>query len=71
MSEQEANSQDQVSDSPAPEVQADRGGMSALNKAVITAVVLLGIVLLIQFTGGDEADLPVATTGLSAVSGAG
>ena len=71
MSEQEVNSQDELNESPAPEVKTDEGGMSALNKAVITAVVLLGIVVLIQFMGGDEAAPPVATTDLSAASGAG
>ena len=69
MSEQEAKSQDQVKESPAEETQAEKGGISALNKAVIAALILLGVVLLIQFTGGDEADLPVATTNSPAVAG--
>ncbi len=69
MSEQEAKSQDQVNESPVEETQAETAGISALNKAVIAALILLGVVLLIQFTGGDEADLPVATTSSPAVAG--
>lgn len=69
MSEQEAKSQDQVNESPVEETQAEKAGISALNKAVIAALILLGVVLLIQFTGGDEADLPVATTSSPAVAG--
>ena len=59
MSEQEVGSQDQVNEPATP---AEKSGMSALNKAVIAALLLLGIVLLVQLNLGDEPDRPVAAT---------
>jgi enamine deaminase RidA (YjgF/YER057c/UK114 family) len=66
MSEQEVGSQDQVNEPATPAIQAEKSGMSALNKAVIAALLLLGIVLLVQLNLGDEPDRPVAATSLSA-----
>lgn len=66
MSEQEVDSQDQVNEPATPAIQAEKSGMSALNKAVIAALLLLGIVLLVQLNLGDEPDRPVAATSLSA-----
>ena len=66
MSEQEVGSQDQVTEPATPAIQAEKSGMSALNKAVIAALLLLGIVLLVQLNLGDEPDRPVAATSLSA-----
>ena len=66
MSEQEVGSQDQVNEPETPATQAEKSGMSALNKAVIAAFLLLGIVLLVQLNLGDEPDRPVAATSLSA-----
>lgn len=66
MSEQEVSSQDQVNEPETPETQGKTSGMSALNKAVIAALVLLGIVLLVQFNLDDEPDMLVAATSLSA-----
>ena len=66
MSEQEVGSQDQVNEPETPATQAEKSGMSALNKAVIAALLLLGIVLLVQLNLGDEPDRPVAATSLSA-----
>ena len=66
MSEQEVGSQDQVNEPETPAIQAEKSGMSALNKAVIAALLLLGIVLLVQLNLGDEPDRPVAATSLSA-----
>ncbi|MEJ6679975.1 MAG: Rid family hydrolase [OM182 bacterium] len=70
MSEQEVSSQDQVNEPEIPETQAEKSGMSGLNKAVITALVLLGVVLLVQLNLGDEPDMPVAATPLSAAENA-
>ena len=53
MSEQEVGSQDQVNEPETPATQAEKSGMSALNKAVIAALLLLGIVLLVQLNLGD------------------
>lgn len=66
MSEQEVGSQDQVNEPETPATQAEKSGMSALNKAVIAALLLLGIVLLVQLNLGDEPDRPVAATSPSA-----
>ena len=66
MSEQEVGSQDQENEPATPAIQAEKSGMSALNKAVIAALLLLGIVLLVQLNLGDEPDRPVAATSLSA-----
>ncbi|MEJ6678735.1 MAG: hypothetical protein QNL34_01215, partial [OM182 bacterium] len=66
MSEQEVGSQDQVTEPATPAIQAEKSGMSALNKAVVAALLLLGIVLLVQLNLGDEPDRPVAATSLSA-----
>jgi len=66
MSEQEVDSQDQVNEPETPATPAERSGMSALNKAVIAALLLLGIVLLVQLNLGDEPDMPVAATSPSA-----
>ena len=66
MSEQEVGSQDQVNEPATPAIQAEKSGMSALNKAVIAALLLLGVVLLVQLNLGDEPDRPVAATSLSA-----
>ena len=66
MSEQEVGSQDQVNEPATPAIQAEKSGMSAPNKAVIVALLLLGIVLLVQLNLGDEPDRPVAATSLSA-----
>ena len=66
MSEQEVGSQDQVNEPATPAIQAEKSGMSALNKAVIAALLLLGIVLLVQLNLGDEPDMPVAASSLSA-----
>ena len=66
MSEQEVGSRDQVNEPATPAIQAEKSGMSALNKAVIAALLLLGIVLLVQLNLGDEPDRPVAATSLSA-----
>jgi len=66
MSEQEVGSQDQVNEPETPATQAEKSGMSALNKAVIAALLLLGIVLLVQLNLGDEHDRPVAATSPSA-----
>ena len=66
MSEQEVGSQDQVNEPATPAIQAEKSGMSAPNKAVIVALLLLGIVLLVQLNLGDEPDRPVAATLLSA-----
>ena len=66
MSEQEVGAQDQVNEPATPAIQAEKSGMSALNKAVIAALLLLGIVLLVQLNLGDEPDRPVAATSLSA-----
>ena len=66
MSEQEVGSQDQVNEPATPAIQAEKSGMSALNKAFIAALLLLGIVLLVQLNLGDEPDRPVAATSLSA-----
>lgn len=66
MSEQEVDSQDQVKEPETPATPAERSGMSALNKAVIAALLLLGIVLLVQLNLGDEPDMPVAATSPSA-----
>ena len=66
MSEQEVGSQDQVNEPATPAIQAEKSGMSALNKAVIAALLLLGIVLLVQLNLGDEPDRPVTATSLSA-----
>ena len=70
MSEQEVGSQDQVNEPATPAIQAEKSGMSALNKAVIAALLLLGIVLLVQLNLGDEPDRPVAATSLSASASA-
>ena len=70
MSEQEVGSQDQVNEPATPAIQAEKSGMSALNKAVIAALLLLGIVLLVQLNLGDEPDRPVAATSLSAFESA-
>ena len=66
MSEQEVGSQDQVNEPATPAIQAEKSGMSALSKAVIAALLLLGVVLLVQLNLGDEPDRPVAATSLSA-----
>ena len=66
MSEQEVDSQDQVNEPATPAIQAEKSGMSALSKAVIAALLLLGVVLLVQLNLGDEPDRPVAATSLSA-----
>lgn len=66
MSEQEVGSQDQVNEPETPKTQAEKSGMSALNKAFIAALLLLGIVLLVQLNLGDEPDMPVAASSLSA-----
>ena len=66
MSEQEVSSQDQVNKPETLETQGKTSGMSALNKAVIAALLLLGIVLLVQLNLGDEPDMPVAATSPSA-----
>jgi len=66
MSEQEVGSQDQANEPATPAIQAEKSGMSAVNKAVIAALLLLGIVLLVQLNLGDEPDRPVAATSLSA-----
>ena len=66
MSEQEVGSQDQINEPETPATQAEKSGMSALNKAVIAALLLLGIVLLVQLNLGDEPDRPVAATSPSA-----
>lgn len=66
MSEQEVSSQDQVNELETPETQGKSSGMSALNKAVIAALVLLGIVLLVQLNLDDEPDMPVAAASLGA-----
>lgn len=70
MSEQEVGSQDQVNEPATPAIQAEKSGMSAPNKAVIVALLLLGIVLLVQLNLGDEPDRPVAATSLSASASA-
>ena len=70
MSEQEVGSQDQVNEPATPAIQAEKSGMSGLNKAVITALVLLGVVLLVQLNLGVEPDMPVAATPLSAAENA-
>lgn len=66
MSEQEVSSQDQVNKPETPEKQGKTSGMSALNKAVIAALVLLGIVLLVQLNLDDEPDMPIAAASLGA-----
>ena len=66
MSEQEVGSQDQVNEPETPKTQAEKSGMSALNKAFIAALLLLGIVLLVQLNLDDEPDMPVAASSLSA-----
>ena len=66
MSEQEVSSQDQVNKPETPEKQGKTSGMSALNKAVIAALVLLGIVLLVQLNLDDEPDMPIAAAPLGA-----
>lgn len=66
MSEQEVSSQDQVNKPETPETQGKTSGMSALNKAVIAALVLLGIVLLVQLNLDDEPDMPIAAAPLGA-----
>ena len=66
MSEQEVGAQDQVNEPATPAIQAEKSGMSALNKAVIAVLLLLGIVLLVQLNLGDEPGRPVAATSLSA-----
>ena len=66
MSEQEVGSQGQVNEPETPATQAEKSGMSALNKVVIAALLLLGIVLLVQLNLGDEPDRPVAATSPSA-----
>ena len=66
MSEHEVGSQDQVNEPATPAIQAEKSGMSALNKAVIAALLLLGVVLLVQLNLGDEPDRPVAATSPSA-----
>ena len=66
MSEQEVDSQDQVNEPETPATPAERSGMSALNKAVIAALVLLGIVLLVQLNLDDEPDMPIAAAPLGA-----
>jgi enamine deaminase RidA (YjgF/YER057c/UK114 family) len=70
MSEQEVGSQDQANEPATPAIQAEKSGMSAVNKAVIAALLLLGIVLLVQLNLGDEPDRPVAATSLSASASA-
>jgi len=66
MSEQEVSSQDQVNKPETLETQGKTSGMSALNKAVIAALVLLGIVLLVQLNLDDEPDMPIAAAPLGA-----
>lgn len=66
MSEQEVSSQDQVNKPETLETQGKNSGMSALNKAVIAALVLLGIVLLVQLNLDDEPDMPIAAAPLGA-----
>jgi enamine deaminase RidA (YjgF/YER057c/UK114 family) len=66
MSEQEVGSQDQVNEPETPATQAEKSGMSAMKKAVIAALLLLGIVLFVQLNLGDEPDRPVTATSLSA-----
>ena len=66
MSEQDVGSPDQVNEPETPKTQAEKSGMSALNKAFIAALLLLGIVLLVQLNLGDEPDMPVAASSLSA-----
>ena len=66
MSEQEVSSQDQVNKPETPETQGKTSGMSALSKAVIAALVLLGIVLLVQLNLDDEPDMPIAAAPLGA-----
>jgi enamine deaminase RidA (YjgF/YER057c/UK114 family) len=70
MSEQEVSSQDQVNKPETPEKQGKTSGMSALNKAVIAALVLLGIVLLVQLNLDDEPDMPIAAASLGAAESA-
>ena len=70
MSEQEVSSQDQVNEPETPETQGKASGMSALNKAVIAALFLLGIVLLVQLNLDDEPDMPITATSLSAAESA-
>ena len=70
MSEQEVSSQDQVNKPETPEKQGKTSGMSALNKAVIAALVLLGIVLLVQLNLDDEPDMPIAAAPLGAAESA-
>ena len=53
MSEQEVGSQDQANEPATPAIQDEKSGMRALNKAVIAAILLLGIVLLVQLTLGE------------------
>ena len=66
MSEQEVSSQDQVNKPETLETQGKTSGMSALNKAVIAALLLLGIVLLVQLNLDDEPDMPIAAAPLGA-----
>ena len=66
MSEQEVDSQDQVNEPETPATPAERSGMSALNKAVIAALLLLGIVLLVQLNLDYEPDMPIAAAPLGA-----
>ena len=66
MSEQEVSSQDQVNKPETLETQGKTSGMSALNKGVIAALVLLGIVLLVQLNLDDEPDMPIAAAPLGA-----
>ena len=66
MSKQEVGSRDQVNEPETSEPQAEKSGTSALNKAVIAALVLLGIVLLVQLNLDDEPDMPIAAAPLGA-----